>query len=212
MNNSCSSCAYSISNIPGGDLCVEGLNPLHNTHDDCKYYAKDILVKLPNGIKDLIHNPYNYWHLIPRYVRGVLSHKFLVLSDRGLAIFHSPKWLIHNVEDLCPTPCPILLRHLRRYMMSFSSKKVNDLYIYLLIENGDSLYVISSNKPLDKKEGLNWEYSNNAFYADCRRQSKYVLIWSNEDQMYIYLPRVISVIRGAFLWFSLTTKTNQTIN
>lgn len=205
MSKECSSCAYNISILLNKPLCSEGITREYEgiTQDiqDCRYYSKRLPIEIPTELKNIVPNPFNYWHLVPRYVRGILPHESLVLSDRGLCIFHSPNGVIRN-EKGDKAICPKLLKHLRKYIMSFSNnKRVKDLYVYLMSTSYyNDLYIISSNKSLRQSANvyLNWEYSNNVYTTNLR-EGKHVGIFKDIP---IYLPYIVNKVEESLIVLS----------
>lgn len=126
----CNTCAFYIRG-PTDYICGEGLD---NSNDlsYCNSYLKgnNRDVKPISHLKDIILNPFMYWDKVPRYVRGILSHKYLVMTDVGLAIFSNPSWLVPNKDKTSWLICPKLIKYLKRY-----KSKCPQIDIYFLVSD-----------------------------------------------------------------------------
>ena len=125
----CQTCAFNIRG-PTDEICGEGLNNTDITH--CGSYLKgdNRDIKPISHLKDIILNPFMYWYKVPRYVRGILSHKDLVMTDIRLAIFSNPSWLVPSKNRNSWLICPNLIRYLKRY-----KSKCPQIDIYFLVSD-----------------------------------------------------------------------------
>jgi hypothetical protein len=123
----CQTCAFNIRG-PTGEICGEGLNTHDITYCDSYLKGNNRDIKPISHLKDIILNPFMYWDKVPRYVRGILSHKYLVMTDVGLAIFSNPSWLVPNKDKNGWLICPRLIKYLKNY-----KSKCPQIDIYFLV-------------------------------------------------------------------------------
>lgn len=212
---SCSRCMYFIEglSIP---VCAEGVNLKEYTPSDCTMFEQGYgrRLEVHQDIKDLV-NPFEYWTKVPRHVRGITSHKDLVLTDTNFALFHNPKWLV-KVGSNKWRVAQWLTKHLLEY------RKKCKVHVYLftydkwedvgeVAEGPDNhyswsgynpgitpeLYLISSTQPLIYKPeepippvtnawNNKTRYSNGYWASSCVKDFKYM------DGVQLITPSIMS--------------------
>lgn len=186
----CQTCAFNIRG-PTNYICGEGLD---NSNDlsYCNSYLKgnNRDIKPISNLKDVILNPFTYWDKVPRYVRGILSHKYLIMTDIGFAVFSNHSWLIpnSNPKDKGWLICPRLVKYLKKYKercppidiyiyinnKSNYGSYYNESSHYYSYENSTkkdlSIYVIVSNTSLNNEyeHPRKWKYNGDLKPLDYR--------------------------------------------
>jgi hypothetical protein len=135
-------------------------------------------VEVHQDIKDLV-NPFEYWNRVPRHVRGITSHRNLVLTDTGFALFHNSRWLV-RVESNKWRVAPWLTEHLLEY------RKKCCVHVYLFVHK--KCWGIK-----EIKEGPEYHYSWTAYNSSIK--PKLYLVASNSPLVYKYddpIPKPMS--------------------